>query len=556
MGERDRGAAPLQGRRIALGAAALAFAVLVAWLCRAWLRILTFDDAYMFYRYALNIRHGLGIAWNPDGVPTYGMTSLPWVLVVLPLTLLPLTAGHALQLASWLVGSLALWVMAACVGRRARSGLLRLPGLTFAAVALPLGLNPVFAFHLSTGMDTVLSLLANATLILGILCYVERPAVGGALAVGALGFAAVMTRPDNGVCALGVPFLAWLVMPGRKRWQDLAGLSLLPVVLIGAELLVCKWYFQIPLPLGFYAKSLHSYAGFLNGESAVEYAYLAFSCVVPFVGALGATLERKQVPMLIAFLLPVAITVAYLLTVRQVMGFGGRYYVPFTPYMVVPALLSVDAALADGVRSARRMGIGIAITAVVFLALRPIELGLEQRYQAWVMPAPIPFPALPVAASEPLPYYNWIKQRGISQVAAALPAGAVMAASEVGYVACIAPQVTVIDLVGLNDRRIGVQGFSMDDLLARAPDLVWLPQEHYTGLLATMYTDRRLFEQYVVIADAFNFGVAIRRESPLRGEIERNVRAAWTELYPSRSIADYIVADHYIPEIPRALTRR
>ena len=25
----------------------------------------------MFYRYAANIAHGLGISWNPDGVPTY-----------------------------------------------------------------------------------------------------------------------------------------------------------------------------------------------------------------------------------------------------------------------------------------------------------------------------------------------------------------------------------------------------------------------------------------------------------------------------------------------------
>jgi hypothetical protein len=553
MGEYAPVARPLRGRRIAIGTAALTVAVLGAWLCRAWLRTLTFDDAYMFYRYALNIRHGLGISWNPDGVPTYGMTSLPWVLVVLPLTVLPITAGHALQLASWLVGTLALIAMTACVAREAKSELLRMPAVAFAAVSLPLVANPVFAFHFSTGMDTVLSMLANTTVIFGLLRYVERPAVGRALVAGALGFAAVLTRPDNGVCALGAPFLAWLLMPGRRRWEDLTGLCLLPAALIGAELLVCKWYFQIPLPLGFYAKSLHSYAGFQNGENAVQYAYMAGSCVVPFVGVLCATLRRKQAPMVVALLLPVAITAAYLLTVRQVMGFGGRYYVPFIPYVVVPALLSVDAALADGAaRPVRRMGLGIAVAIAVFLALRPVELGWEREYHAWVIPQPIPYPALPIAASEPLPYYNWIKEPGISQVAAQLPPGAVMAASEVGYVACISPRITVIDLVGLNDTRIGVHGFSMDDLLARAPDLIWLPQEHYTGLLAAMFTDPRLFQQYVVIANIFNFGIAIRRDSPLRGDIERNVRAAWRGLYPSRSLADFTVPDHYIPGSPVA----
>ena len=103
----------------------LAVALLGAWLIRAWLKLLSFDDAYMFYRYAANIAHGLGIAWNPDGVPTYGMTSQLWVLFIIPLTTLPLTPGHALQLASWLAGCAALVTLALAVRRHARSAWLR-----------------------------------------------------------------------------------------------------------------------------------------------------------------------------------------------------------------------------------------------------------------------------------------------------------------------------------------------------------------------------------------------------------------------------------------------
>ena len=537
----------LPGWRFVLGASALTGVVLIGWLCRSWIRTLTFDDAYMFYRYAVNFRHGLGISWNPDAVPTYGTTSLPWIFVVLPFTLLPLTPGHALQLASWIVGTLVLGVLAACVSRYAKSQWLQSPVMAFAAIALPLSVNPVFAFHLTTGMDTVLSLLAHTTLIYAVLGYMERPGRGRALVVGALAFAAILARPDNGVCALGMPFLIWaMAVPGKRRWWDLLGLSALPVVLIGVELLLCTAYFRIPLPLGFYAKSLHSYAGFLNGENAVGYGYIAASCVVPFLGVLAATLKRGQVPMVVAFLLPVGITVAYLLTVRQVMGFGGRYYMPLIPYAIVPALLSVDAALPEGVRPVR-LGIALGAAVVLFLALRPVELGLEKRYRAWVMPQPVPVPDLPIAAREPLPYYNWLKQRGISQIIAQLPPGTVIAASEVGYIACISPQVTVIDLVGLNDARIGMHGVSMDELLARAPELIWLPQQHYTGLLATMLEDPRLFERYEVIADVFNFGIAIRRDSALRGEIERGVRSVWPELYPAQKLEDYIVPDSYIP---------
>src|ERR1700744_1385916 len=82
-------------RRLTLIAAALSVVLLAAWLGRAWARLLSFDDAYMFYRYATNLAHGLGISWNPDGVPTYGMTSQLWVFLILPLTELPLTPGHA-----------------------------------------------------------------------------------------------------------------------------------------------------------------------------------------------------------------------------------------------------------------------------------------------------------------------------------------------------------------------------------------------------------------------------------------------------------------------------
>ncbi|HUM28423.1 MAG TPA: hypothetical protein PKN81_19430, partial [Anaerolineales bacterium] len=43
----------------------------------------TFDDAYMFIRYADNFIHGYGFAWNPDGVQTYGATSILYLGLVI-----------------------------------------------------------------------------------------------------------------------------------------------------------------------------------------------------------------------------------------------------------------------------------------------------------------------------------------------------------------------------------------------------------------------------------------------------------------------------------------
>jgi hypothetical protein len=536
--------------RVGQAVVALPFILLGAWLCRAWFRPLTFDDAYMFYRYALNIRDGLGLAWNPDGIPTYGTTSQLWTFFVLPLTLLPVSLGHTLVLASWLTGIAALATLAEALTRRAQSPLLQGRSLAFVAIAAPLLLNPVFAYHLTTGMDTMLSLWANAAVVFAVLEYVGSPTTRKSCIVGGLSVLAVLARPDSGLCALGVPALAWLTLWGQRRWGDLFGLCVVPAVLIAGELLLCQWYFHVPLPLGFYAKSVHSYVGFTSHENAVQYAYMAAATALPFVALLAATLEREKLALILSLLLPAFATLLYLLTVRQVMGFVGRYYIPLLPFIVLPALLSADAALTRGRLPLRRIGVALAITVALYAAVRPFELGLERDYTARVVPQPVAVPALPLSPRVALPRYNkWYPTVPVlGRLIAALPPGAIVAASEVGYIAAAAPHATIIDLVGLNDTSIGLHGFSMDSLLARAPDLIWFPHTDYTGLRATILSDPRLYEQYVVIADAFDFGVAIRRTSALRGDIERELRTAWRKLYPSASLADYVVPDSYTPD--------
>ena len=72
--------------------AAAAIGIAAAVAAMSLVRAGIFDDSWMFYRYALHVREGLGVAWNPDGIPTYGLTSLLWLFVVLPFTFLPLDA--------------------------------------------------------------------------------------------------------------------------------------------------------------------------------------------------------------------------------------------------------------------------------------------------------------------------------------------------------------------------------------------------------------------------------------------------------------------------------
>src|SRR6202012_4892587 len=104
----------------------------------------------------------------------------------------------------------------------------------------------------------------NTLLAWAVLRYLRRPSEWSATLVGGLSFLTVFARPDNIIVALGIPTAAWLLAAGDRRWRDLPGLIALPVMLLGGEILLCDWYFTVPLPLSFYVKSANSYAAFQN----------------------------------------------------------------------------------------------------------------------------------------------------------------------------------------------------------------------------------------------------------------------------------------------------
>jgi hypothetical protein len=544
-GVRD-GRAPLRVGHVLAGTT---FMVWLLWF--AFRGPLTFDDAYMYHRYGAHVLSGLGVVWDSDGPPTYGLTSQLWLFVLLPLLMLPLSAATALQLASWLTGGLAIAVMARTLTRDARSPPLSDPAVAISFVGLPLLLHPAFAAQLTTGMDTMLSLLANAAIMLVAVQYAKVPSRSLAIVSGLVSLAAILTRPENGICALGVPLLAFasrqpMKSLPTKHWRDLVWLIALPLALTLVSLAVAQAYYGSALPLSFYAKSAHGYDGFLNPESAVFYLVLALSCAIPFIAAIVIAIRRGIRPPVLAFALPAAMTVCYLLTVRQIMGWNGRFFIPFLPYVVIPGLLSLDTMLARGLtwRELFRplvRGIGVGLLAV--LGALALQRAIDRLSPAALLPEAITEPRLVYKATVPLPEKPWfavVQQIG-DGVMSKLPAGSIVAASEVGYIGSVAPTIGIIDLVGLNDTRIGRTGLSMDYLLGAKPDIIWFPHGDYTGLRSRMLSDPRLYARYVVIAGAFNYGMAIRRDSAYRAAIEQDVAAAWAKLYPHVAMSDYAV---------------
>ncbi|MCU1314578.1 MAG: hypothetical protein JWM54_2335, partial [Acidobacteriaceae bacterium] len=249
----------------------------------AALRTFKVDDAFMFYRYALHFRQGLGVAWNPDGVPTYGLTSLGWFLIVLLFSFLPLKAVAVLILASGATGMLALLLMSWGITRFAVSHAMRSLWVALPLVALPLLLQPQFDLEIINGMETMLSVLTNALLVLAVLYAMRQPTTRSAVLLGLSGYLAFFVRPDNGLCAALVPLMLWLFWsPFQFRIALVAELCLFS--LIGVQLLLAYRYFGTPVPLAFYIKAIGGYKGYIPPVNpGVQFSSFLFFAA-PYLG--------------------------------------------------------------------------------------------------------------------------------------------------------------------------------------------------------------------------------------------------------------------------------
>lgn len=351
-------------------------------------KVVPFDDAFMFWRYAVHLRDGFGMAWNAGGEPTYGLTSQLWVYFILPFTYTALDPGKALQFASFATGLAGL----ALGGIGLADSGLRLSIYMLLAILL-LILGP-FAYHLTTGMDTMLSFATNVLLLIAVDAWrQERP--HGALWVGLASFMTVLARPENVIVAFGVPGLAWLLLQHGPRLRDGLLMLGLPAILIAANLLACHLVYGTALPLSFYAKSGAAYEGFLSPENPVRYMAKAMSAAFPSL-ALCLAFRRGHTRYLLVMTLPVVATFLYLASVRQIMGFEGRYYIPFLPFVLLPAARLVADELRHGARvNASGAWLLVVAPAMALLVLfgRQVRDRADAAWLRWMLPAPVRKPS-------------------------------------------------------------------------------------------------------------------------------------------------------------------
>ncbi|RSL14564.1 hypothetical protein EDE15_0016 [Edaphobacter aggregans] len=528
------------------GIAAMAILIWVWRIVSVWHSPLSYDDAYMFYRYAEQLRPGHGFSWNAGGGPTYGPTSLLWTATIFLLSMLPLAPGKVLLLGSWLSGGAAVGTTAWAVSANATSSLLKGVGRVAAILGVLLMLLSTFRLNVITGMDTMESVAANALVAGMILLWTREPTKERAGVAGFCGVLAFLVRPDSALPVVLLAILAdRLLVERQQRGRTLWLLLGVFFAGMGLDLLLCRLYFGTAVPLSFYVKTGAGYAGYIFDWQPALAGFNFLRWAVVFLLPILVLIDRQNWRIAVTFLVPMAAGFTYFMTlVQQIMGMPSRYYAPLFPFVVIPAMLMIDKALLQWPEGLLRTAtIRVAVVAALVLSLGPMRtvrlvdaalLGHRTAYRE---------PVRLTDAGKPLPSMGWFEAQVAlaDDVIAGLPTGARVASTEVGYMGAKAPQADVIDLAGLNNTEIARHGFSAQRLFAMKPDIVWMPLTDYSYMCGSVYSAPELLRDYDVWDGAFTFGLAVRKDSPYRKEIDEELKAAFAKIYPGLEMKRYLV---------------
>lgn len=514
-------------------------------------RPLRFDDAFMFERYAIHLRQGLGVSWNPDGVHTGGMTSLGWFVAVIPMVFLPFRHGQPLALESFLFGIAGMALIAWGASKLATSALLKRFWLILPVLIVVLVNVRFFLPNMVNGMDTMLSFAVNAALCCSIWawCAADRPDRRTATLVAVLGVCAVSVRPENGLLAVLGPLLSGALLLDTRRRGELLRWGVTFGGLLALYGIAYRAYFHAWFPLGFYMKAGHAYLGYVGAQRFPPDVYIrdVLLLAVPILAFPMMCVRWRTARIAIVYLVPVLLTFGYLTTVTQIMGSFSRYYVPFIAPVIVAALWMTDLTVQMnwkqmlGQRWRMAAVAALLMAGVAAVGWRPLHRWSQRRQYV----APYAAPRLVFSAGKDLPEQVWFSTASLiaNNVVKPLAAGTVIATSEVGIIGVSAPQVNVIDLAGLNDNDIALHGFDMDRLLDRKPAFIWFPHFDYTWQRQAMFCSPRLLQEYTVIGgNSFLYSVAIRRGAAETPQVAASVAKAFAELYPGAEMKDYVVS--------------
>ncbi len=506
------------------------------------------DDSLMLVRYADNLLRYGAMIWNPGGPPTYGLTSPYYFLcVVMPVRELITASPIGVAVCSSLISGLLFFgAMTALV-------LFRIPGpltykliaLTAVCVSLAWSASHVVG-HLLSGMDALFGLFYFTVYLFCLSWHSSTGTASSAILAGIVGGLAFGSRPDLLIYSLLVP-LIWIGLVRNQRERRRAAALMLgcTILTLIAQMAFAASYFQSPLPLSFYAKSLKLYPGLAGYGVTSLYSFLffissywlLFLLIVLNAAVNWASWRRETAALDKALIAGLAAHMAYILFgIVPIMGQNQRFN-----YADLPVLIYLSTVAT--VRLLSR------ISTARFASLNSIPP--TYRYAAF---AAAFFFLLPTVTNvQPLAYllhgnfatFNLTREYKAFNTEywfaldkfSALPDNLDMAATEIGHVAAMNLNKKVFDFSGLNETRFAHHQFSANVFFANySPDLIFMPHPGYRGMMDQLENSPVFRTRYVWLPPEatgnVGTGIALRKDSRYYFAMRDIVLAACAEPLP------------------------
>lgn len=363
---------PARALDVALVAGATAYAWLMVRRAPSW----TVDDAWIVARYADNLaKHG-HLAWNLEGPPVEGFTSLSAVLVAALASAMHVAPMKALY-AMGVLGLLASGFLVLGVGRALRSP----PG----AAGIVAVVHMTMAEHLThatSGLETEVFLALGLALVWR-LALALRSNARSVAPVAVLGLVLTTTRPE-GIVPAALALAVLLVARRRDRAARRRALVAATTWFVVPWMVLLAWRFHsfgALVPNTWFAKragwnaSHHHDLVTLVEAHFVDPVVAAAACMIVAKACFRApevVWRRDRAVAFVAFVALLAQSVAYARS-EPLMDYARRFAVHDLPWLSVLALIAVSGAL----RSLRHLPRSLAWTLAGILALATTSVAVR-----------------------------------------------------------------------------------------------------------------------------------------------------------------------------------
>lgn len=339
----------------------LVAASLVLLLAHSWLYRFLCDDAFISFRYSVNLAHGHGLVFNPGMERVEGYSNFLWVLILAGLDVVGIRPEQAAA-PLLLLFTVALWALVAWFAWRQR--LAKEPMWLAAVPVLYLAVTRSIAVWSSSGLETR---LFEALVVAGALRLIvevearERGESPRGLAAWAFALA-TLTRPDALLISLVAFAAAGLHLRRRSRaaFTRWIGSTVPFFVIVGLHFVFRRIYYGDWLPNTYYAK-VDGRTWWSSGFTylaafALEYGAIFWLPLVALGAWWNAARGRALVPMVFG-----AVVIPHALYVASIGGdhFEYRMLDLYFPFLFLLA--------ADGLRALTERRVAQPLTAAWFV---------------------------------------------------------------------------------------------------------------------------------------------------------------------------------------------